>query len=313
MKFLSSPSECHVAGKLGHGLLACSIVLLLCAVGYSQSDEPGLEKDLKDSFQAFEMAFNQHDAKAIAKLWQEDAVHRQTSLAGNLKGRKAIQATYEALFQADPKAKLAITLNSFREVAPGVASAKCSTQVLHSDKSVSFSRLSALLAKNGDQWMISEVEEADVPAGGPVSQGALHQLDWLVGTWVDGNEKSTVSNHVHWISGGNFLARTYQMNTPQGFSQSGMQIIGWDNEHNVLRCWQFDGDGSFGEGAFEQTGPATWRCAMVVKLVDGRRASYSQVIERVSSNELKLSLVNMEVDGQALPGAGPDKLTRRGN
>ncbi|MFN3152310.1 SgcJ/EcaC family oxidoreductase [Bremerella sp.] len=288
-------------------------MLLLSAVSYSQATESTLEKDLQASFQAFEAAFNQHDAKAIAKLWQEDAVHRQTSLAGNLKGRAAILAAYEALFQSDPEAKLAITLNSIREVAPGVASVKCSTQVLHSDKSVSFSRLSALLAKDGNQWVISEVEEADVPAGASVSPGALHQLDWLVGTWVDGNEKSTVSNHVYWISGGNFLARTYHMNTPQGFSQSGMQIIGWDREHNVLRCWQFDGDGSFGEGTLEQTGPATWRCPMVVKLVDGRRASFSQVIERVSSNELKLSLVNMEVDGQALPGTGPDKLTRRGN
>ncbi|QDU74274.1 SnoaL-like domain protein [Bremerella volcania] len=316
MKFLSSPSRCHLTGKIGDGLLACSIVLLLSAAGYAQSTEPTnkpLEKELQTAFQAFEKAFNQHDAKAIANLWQEDAVHHQTTVAGNLKGRAAILAAYEALFQADPQAKLVITLNSFREVAPNVVSVKCSTQLSHSDKSVSFSRLSALLAKHDDQWLISEVEETDVPPSAAGSPSGLQQLEWLVGVWVDGDEKATVSNQVYWISGGNFLARNYQMNTPQGFGQYGMQILGWDNEHNVIRCWQFDGDGSFGEGTFEQTGPATWRCPMVVKLVDGRRASYSQVIERVSPNELKLSLVNMEVDGHALPGTGPDKLTRYGN
>lgn len=316
MKFLSSPSGCHIAGRLGCGLLAYSILLLFGAAVDAQSNESAgspLEKDLQAAFKTFETAFNQHDAKAIANLWQEDAVHRQTSMAGSLKGRAAILAAYEGLFQTDPQAKLVITVNSFREIAPNVASVKCSTQLLHTDKSVSFSRLSALLAKHGDQWLISEVEEMDVPAAAAVSPSALHQLDWLVGTWVDASEKSVVSNHVHWINGGNFLARQYQMNTPQGFSQSGMQIIGWDSEHSVIRCWQFDGDGSFGEGTFEQTGPKTWRCPMVVKLVDGRRASYSQVIEQVSPNELKLSLVNMEVDGQALPGSGPDKLTRRGN
>lgn len=316
MKFLSSPSGCHVAGKFGHGLLACSFLLLLGVTVHAQSAEPTsdpLKQKLQASFKTFETAFNQHDAKAIASLWQEDAVHRQTAIAGSLKGRAAILAAYEALFQSDPQAKLAITVNSFREISPEIASVKCSTQLLHTDKSISFSRLSALLAKSGDQWLISEVEEADVPASAAGSPSALQQLDWLVGTWVDAGEKATVSNHVSWIIGGNFLSRQYQINTPQGFSQSGMHIIGWDNEHNVIRCWQFDGDGSFGEGTYEQTGPSTWRCPMVVKLVDGRRASYSQVIERVSNNELKLSLVNMEVDGQVLPGSGPDKLTRRGN
>lgn len=316
MKFLSSPKVGHDAGKVGLGLLACLILLLANATGHAQSTEPTvspLEKELQASFKGFETAFNQHDAKTIAKLWQENAVHRQTASAGSLEGRAAILAAYESLFQTDPQAKLIITLNSIRDVAPNVASVKCSTQLLHTDKSVTFSRLSALLAKHGDQWLISEVEETDVPVGAAVSPGALHQLDWLVGTWVDGNEKSTVSNQISRISGGNFLARQYQFDTAQGFSQSGMQIIGWDSEHSVIRCWQFDGDGSFGEGTFEQTGPTTWRCPMVLKLVDGRRASYSQVIERVSNNELKLSLVNMEVDGQALPGSGPDKLTRYGN
>ncbi|PQO41246.1 hypothetical protein C5Y96_00585 [Blastopirellula marina] len=316
MKCFSSPGGCHIAGKVGYGLLACSIMLLVGATVQAQSTEATsspVEKDLKAFFGAFEAAFNQHDAKAVANAWQEDAVHRQTALADSLKGRAAILAAYEALFQADPQAKLAVTLNSLREVAPNVVSVKCSTQVLHSDKSVSFSRLSALLTKHGNQWLISEVEEADVPAAAANAPSPLHQLDWLVGTWVDGNEKSTVSNQVGYIQGGSFLTRHYQINSPQGFSQSGMQIIGWDSEHNVIRCWQFDGDGSFGEGTFEQTSPTTWRCPMVVKLVDGRRASYSQVIERVSNNELKLSLVNMEVDGQALPGTGPDKLTRYGN
>lgn len=315
MKSMSSPSGCHNAGKIGYGLLACSIVLVVGATVRAQSAEPAsnpVEKELQEFFGAFETAFNQHDAKAVANVWQENAVHRQTSLADGLKGRAAILAAYEALFQADPQAKLAVTVNSIREVAPNVVSAKCSTQVLHGDKSVSFSRLSALLSKQGNQWLISEVEETDVPAAAGVAPNPLHQLDWLVGTWVDGNEKSTVSNQVGYIQGGSFLTRQYQISSPQGFSQTGMQIIGWDNEHNVIRCWQFDGDGSFGEGTFEQSSPTTWRCPMVVKLVDGRRASYSQVIERVSDNELKLSLVNMEVDGQALPGSGPDKLTRYG-
>ncbi|MBA2117032.1 SgcJ/EcaC family oxidoreductase [Bremerella alba] len=316
MKFLSSSRRCHSAGKIGYGLVACSFVLLLCINLHAQTGEPAsnpLEQKLQASFKTFETAFNAHDAKAIANLWQEDAVHRQSALAGSLKGRAAILAAYEALFQSDPQAKLAITVNSYREISPDVVSVKCSTQVMHTNKSVSFSRLSALLAKHGDQWLISEVEETDIPVSASMPSGALQQLDWLVGTWVDGDEKSTVSNQVSWINGGNFLARQYQISTPQGFSQSGMQVIGWDNEHNVIRCWQFDGDGSFGEGTFEQTGPATWRCPMVVKLVDGRRASYSQVIERVSNNELKLSLVNMEVDGKVLAGSGPDKLTRYGN
>ena len=316
MKYDSSPRRCHVVEKIGRGLLASCIIVLIGTTGLAQSSEPAkspLEKNIQASLQAFETAFNNHDAKAIASLWQEDAVHRQTAISGSLKGRAAILAAYEVLFQSDPQVKLAITLNSFREIAPNVVSVKCSTQLLHGDKSSSFSRLSGLLAKHDDQWLISEIEETDVPVDAAQSMSPLHQLDWLVGTWVDGNKKSTVTNRVSYIQGGRFLAREYRIDTPQGFSQSGTQILGWDSEHNVIRCWQFDGDGSFGEGTFEKAGPNSWRCPMVVKLVDGRRASYSQVIERVSKEELKLSLVNMEVDGQALPGSGPDKLFRYGN
>jgi len=313
MKLHSSPSGYHFSGKVRHGLLAGFVVLLFSVSGSAQSTDSPLEKQVQASFQAFETAFNQHDAKAIANLWQEDAVHRQTAVAGSLKGRAAILAAYETLFQADPEAKIAITVNSVRDISPGVVSVKCSTQVVHSNKAVTSSRLSAIVTKHGDQWQISEVEETDVPTGAATAASPLHQLDWLAGTWVDSDQKSTVTNHFHWNAGKTFLSRQYTLNTPQGFNQSGQQIIGWDSEHNVIRCWQFDGDGSFGEGTFEQVSPTTWRCPMVVKLVDGRRASYSQVIERVSPNELKLSLVNMEVDGQVLPGTGPDKLTRSGN
>jgi len=316
MKVHAAPSSRHVAVKVGHGLLACTCLLWLGTGLQAQTDAPqadSLEQELEATFNELETAFNKHDAQAIAKLWQKEAVHRQSAFAGSLKGRPAILAAYKALFNSDPEARLVITLNSYREVSPNVVSAKCSTQLVHTDHAVSFSRLSVLLAKEGGQWLISEVDETDIPASSAASTKALHRLGWLVGNWIDTSEKSVVSNHVQWISGGNFLARQYQINTPGGMSQSGMQIIGWDSEHNVLRCWQFDGDGSFGEGTFEQTSANKWRCPMVVKLPDGRRASYSQVIERVSDDQLKLSLVNMEVDGQVLPGTGPDKLTRHGN
>lgn len=316
MRFLTSTLQKINIAAVGRMVLAGGMLFVLATAVSAQQAETKLDppgEELKTFFQQFEAAFNKHDAAAIAQLWQESGVHRQSSVDATLEGRDAILKAYQQLFKADPEIQLSLTLNSFRVVSPPVVSVKCSTQVVHTDKSVSYSRLSALLFKQGNQWLVSEVDEMDIPVSVTTPGSMLHELAWLVGTWSDATDKLQVTNHVFWGPGGNYLVRDYQIATKQGLGHWGMQIICWDNEKKEIRCWQFEADGSFGEGTYQPADSGSWRCPMVVKLPDGRRASFTQVIRPVSENEISLSLVDMEVDGQALPGSGPDKLVRQSN
>ncbi|MFA8017752.1 SgcJ/EcaC family oxidoreductase [Bremerella cremea] len=297
-------------------LLACCWAMSLANVSHAEdpaSPASELETNLKASLDQLQAAFNAHDAQAVASFWEQEGIHRQATTGDQIKGRDAILKAYTELFQSDPNAKLIITLNAVREVSPTVADVKCSTQLMHSDRSISYSKFSALLVKQGDKWLLDHVEEFDVVLPVETAAGALSKLGWMVGVWGDNVQGAHVSSKVHWASGGNFLIREYKMVTPQGIAGAGTQVIGWDGEHDVIRCWQFDGDGSFGEGTWQETSQNIWHCPMVVKLTDGRRAAFTQVIERVSDKELKLTIVNMEVDGLSLPNVGPDRLVRQGN
>ncbi|MBI1247588.1 SgcJ/EcaC family oxidoreductase [bacterium] len=312
MRLLGMAGKTLFWGAIGS---CCGLFSLFAVINAAEPADVANQRlaKLQAAIQQMQTAFNAHDAQAMAALWESDAVHRQGTSGDEVKGREAILAAYQDLFQKDPQAKLVITLNQVHEVSAEVVHVKCSTQLMHSDQSVTFSRFSGLLVQQDGKWLIDQVEEFDVAPERVRTPGTLlrQQLGWLIGTWEDDADGSKVISRFQFANGGNFIVREYRTSIPKGPDVSGTQVIGWDNEHKTIRCWQFDGDGSFGEGVWEQMDEKRWRCPMVVKLVDGRRASFTQIIELVSEDQLKWSLVNREVDGLSIPSIGPDQLVRK--
>src|SRR6185295_12103428 len=68
----------------------------------------------------FTKAFNAADAKAIGKLWIEDAEYTDES-GQSFRGRAAIEKEYADLFKEHPGATMTVAIESIRFLGPDLA------------------------------------------------------------------------------------------------------------------------------------------------------------------------------------------------
>ena len=79
----------------------------------------------------------------------------------------------------------------------------------------------------------------------PVSPEALDQLDWMIGTWTDGDENTTVRTVCEWAKNHTFITRSFKAFVDGKIDLEGTQVIGWDPAAGRIRSWVFDSDGGF--------------------------------------------------------------------
>jgi hypothetical protein len=109
------------------------------------------------------------------------------------------------------------------------------------------------------------------------------------------------------------LVRTYRLEQGGATTRTGTQVIGWDAEQQCIRCWLFDGSGSFGEGTWLPDGDKKWINKMVMKLAAGHRGSLTQVYELSDDGKLTIATIDREIDGEAQPNGSPVSLVRPGS
>lgn len=300
-----------------HGLSA-SLVLaataITCALPgagrqrlHAASQEPA-DAALTAVGRALETAFNAHDAPAMSILWTEDAVHHSLSTGAELSGRQAISDAYAKLFADDPGCKLSVSVQSVKRNTDTTATVVGIAQVDHSGRAPTRSQFEAKLARTGADWLLTRVDETDLPLD---VAAALSPLGWLVGRWVEETPNGSVVNQFRWVDGGVFLLRNYHRESEDGPRIQGTQIIGWDAEQACIRTWLFDSTGSFGEGYWQPDGTTRWLNKLAIKLSDGRRASVTQVLDRVGADQLILQSIDREIDGAAQPNGPIATLVRK--
>ncbi len=144
--------------------------------------------------------------------------------------------------------------------------------------------------------MASQVAEADVPASG----NPLQELAWMVGDWVDENEKANIESSVKWSKNGAFLIHSFRVSNLAAEPLSGMQIIAWDPAEKHIRSWTFDSHGGFGEESWSRVANR-WSLRKRFTLPDGGRASAVQEMTRVSDDAFRWKSVNRLIDGTLQP------------
>jgi uncharacterized protein (TIGR02246 family) len=266
------------------------------------------DKALAGVGKALETAFNAHDAPAMSALWTEDAVHHSTSTGTELSGRQAISDAYAKLFAEDPGCKLSIGVQSAKLDTDTTATVMGTAQVDHPGRAPTRSQFEAKLTRTGANWLLTRVDETDLPLD---VASALSPLGWLAGRWVEETPNGSVVNQFRWVDGGVFLLRNYHRESKDGQRMQGTQIIGWDAEQACIRTWLFDSTGSFGEGCWQPEGTTRWLNKLAIKLADGRRASLTQILERVGEDQLTLQSIDREIDGAAQPNGPVATLTRK--
>jgi len=138
----------------------------------------------------------------------------------------------------------------------------------------------------------------------------LKELSWLVGTWVDENEQSTISSSFKWWKNKNFLIQHFTIHMQGRQEFEGHQIIGWDPVLKRIRSWVFDSAGGFGK-SFWLTQDSSWYATMAFTTADGKKASATHVYTKINANSYTFSSEGRDMDGQWLPNIGPFTVIRK--
>lgn len=288
-----------------------SVVALTGAAFAQTSESVSPEKAaVLELDRAYETAFAKGDATALAAFFAEDA--EQTTEDGTLlRGRTEIEQAIRAGLKANQGAKIAISLDSVRLLAPEVAIEKGTSTVTSKSGETSASIYTAVYVKKEGKWKISQLTETALPAATPREQ--LDELKWLVGAWSEKDGDTTINSKVEWARGGNFLTRDMTVKRGEETTLEGWQIIGWDAAQGRIRSWTFDSEGAFSEGVWTRSGDS-WLVRDSGVLPDGSRATSDQTITKSSAEKYTWEANNRTLDGDPQPSIGHFEINRvKGN
>jgi uncharacterized protein (TIGR02246 family) len=209
------------------------------------------QQEIEAAAVKFLEAWHARDAEALAALFGPDA--RMEDVDGEvLEGRDAIQEAYAAEFEANPDAALSISLDSIRLITPDVAIEEGSADY-YPDGETLTSRARYIVAhlKKDGIWRIisSRTLEHEVLS----TYEYLHDLEWLVGDWIDEGADGVIEFSYSWDENKSYLLNDFRVIEHGEITLTGTQRIGWDPRTKQVRAWIFDTSGGFGEAVWTST------------------------------------------------------------
>jgi uncharacterized protein (TIGR02246 family) len=245
----------------------------------------------------YQEAYNKGDAKALAGLYSDDVYYVDQDGA-EVKGRDAMEQLLADNFKQNPGAKLAITIEEVKQLAPDVKVTRGLATVTLTNGTNETTRFTTTQVKKGENWEISQLTETEAPS--PSASSRLEVLGWLVGTWQDKSEDQTVEQKVNWAGDKNFLVRTYKVKGADQSETDGWEIIGWDPIRQQIRSWIFDSNGGFGEATWATDGD-DWLVRASNILPDGSRSTAENVLTKVDDNKFTWESQNRTLNGDPRP------------
>ena len=149
------------------------------------------------------------------------------------------------------------------------------------------------------QWLLDRVTEKAKEAT-PSRYEQLKPLEWMIGHWVDKDDKVDIETECQWTKNQSFITRSFTVAAEGQINMSGMQIIGWDPVAKAIRSWTFDSDGGFAEATWTFK-KDRWFVQNKGYLADGRKASMTNVIKQVDQNSFTWQTIERTVGGELLP------------
>lgn len=264
------------------------------------------ESAIKSQSADYAKAYNNRDAKALARFFAEDVEY--TDENGELtEGRKGIEELLQDNFAQNQGATIDIEVDSVMALAPDVIEEKGVTTVTSPSGEQRSSAYSAIHVKKDGQWLIARLFESPVPDPTPAAR--LSELAWMVGSWKDKGGDSTVETEVNWARGGNFLTRTFKVSQGDEVTLEGWEIIGWDPVQQRIRSWIFDGEGGYGEAFWTRDGNR-WLVKQSRVAADGSESSAEQTITYLDQDHFNFESANRTLNGDLQPNLGKIEIDR---
>ena len=218
------------------------------AVNGSEDDQA----QIRTAAERFVELYNAHDAKTLSSLFADDAelVERDGT---RIVGSEELQSAFEDSFSQNPKAKISLTIESLRFIAPGVAVEEGRlTSYPDGVEATVESIYRVAHVRRNDKWLMAGARTIDDDVLSNYEY--LRDLEWLVGDWIDEDSEAVVETSFRWAPSRTFLLRDFSVKSKGQVVLSGTQRIGWDAQKKQFRSWIFDSEGGYVEGIWTVVG-----------------------------------------------------------
>jgi uncharacterized protein (TIGR02246 family) len=268
------------------------------------ADRQAIEKMAKQVMQAYE----KRDAAAVVAHWTAEGEFIRND-GEAIRGRAAVQKAYAEYFKTlTGKPKLEIEPGELSFPSADTAVVEYTLRLKNDEGEViASSWRNSLLVREDGQWKVALVREWDRDLGEDVS---LKDLEWLIGTWHASNKDREVTTHYEWDENKAFLRAKYTVKEAAKVVESGMQMIGKDNNDSVIRSWVFQSDGGFGGGVWTRDGKK-WTVDVHGVTPEGKELRGTSVYVHVDPNTYTWQAINQTLDGDPIPDTQPLKVTKQ--
>lgn len=277
-----------------------ALVLSVWVAGCNQADN---KKEIQNTIQSYQEAYNQQDAEKFAALWATDATYLNPITGETAEGRESIGKLFKERFAKGKKIHLEITTKSIEFPSSDQAIETGVMKVTIPDKPFQQFAYQLELIKEKGKWLVNSIGEIELQEA-PSNFEHLKDLEWLVGYWEDTDDNVQISFTNQWDAHKNFLTENFKMKIYGHDDIEGKQIIGWDPVKKTIRSWIFDSDGGFGEGTWEKI-DKSWHVAVHFTLSDGHTASAKNIYTPINEHSYTFASAEREVDGEILPDMDP--------
>lgn len=266
--------------------------------------------EIMKTAQGFVEAFEKGDAAAAAAFWTEDGDY--TDLGGRtLRGRKAIQEDFAEVFGLAKGMKLRIDVHRLRFPTPDTAIEDGVTSVMSPDGTPpNRAKYTNFLVKSNGKWLLSSVRESHYRP--PSHYEFLRPLEWVIGEWAEDGKEDHVSRiKFEWTHDQNFIMASRAVVVKGILLNNGSQRIGWDPAARMVRSWNFEDDGGFGQGAWTRDGDK-WTIQMSSVLQSGNILTGKTTVTRVDPETITWQVTEQRMDGKPMPDGPVVKMKRIG-
>ncbi len=269
---------------------------------------PADEAAIRSIAESYARAYNAGDSRALAALFADDAEMIDED-GERMRGRSVIEDVFRSMFKERPGASIAISPASLRFLGPDAAREEGQTQVkTASSEGPTTRHYTVLYVKEGKRWLYSSVrEEREKHLS---HHQRLQELAWLLGDWVDETPDSVVHSTCQWTADRNFLVRDFSIQVQGKPVMTVNERIGWDPSTRQIKSWVFDSEGGHGCGLWSRNGNE-WVIKLTGILPDGRTATATHILTRLSPQSARWSSVERTVGDQVVPDHAEYVMVRR--
>ena len=228
-----------------------------------------------------------------------------------LQGRKQIEKEYAAFFESNESAKIELTDSTIDFLSPNVAVETGVARIFIGGEAKGSTGYEVIRMRSSNGWLIDSFRESETSEAAPSNYAKLKELEWMIGSWTDGEEEFKLTIQCRWTTNRNFIVRSFQLETASGLELEGTEVIGWDPEKQVIRSWMFDSDGGFGAGRWTLSDDR-WTVQFLQIMPDGRRASSTNIYDVKSDGSVDYRSIGRQVGGELMPSVGPISISRDG-